>query len=76
MAHYADRSASDLARIYEAELSVLDDPYERSDRFRRLGDIQREGLDRPVEAFESFASAFSFLSTKSTRRSSAANAMK
>ena len=58
LSHYLERSPRDVARIYEAELSVLDDPYERSERFQKLGAVQHTELSSSVEAFECYAAAF------------------
>lgn len=46
-----------LSRVYQARLSVLDDPSERLDTLKLLGALQRGALSSPKEAFQTYVSA-------------------
>lgn len=56
--YYEGRNAhAALARIYELQLSELDDPIERLDLLKRLGALQRDVLGNAKAAFDAFARA-------------------
>lgn len=46
-----------LARIYEIQLLDIDEPVERLDLLKRLGDLQRDVLTHPKAAFDAYARA-------------------
>lgn len=56
--YYEGRNAhAALARIYELQLSELDDPIERLDLLKRLGALQRDVLGNAKAAFDAYGRA-------------------